>query len=97
MTEENEVVTFTAEVKQGVFDALVEITHQLEKQDEVKTKIKEIATRTQDEYAIKAKYINKMAKVMYAKTFKTVQDEAAHFEGLYEIIVADQGDNYTKD
>jgi len=34
---------------------------------------------------------------MYAKTFKTVQDEAAHFEGLYELIVADKGDEYAKE
>lgn len=97
MTEENETVRVTAESKQAIFDALVEITHQLAKQDEAKVKVKDIAARTQDEYAIKAKYITKMAKVMYAKTFKTVQDEAAHFEGLYELIVADQGDEYAKD
>lgn len=97
MTEENETVTVVAEDKQAIFDALVEITHQLAKQDEAKANIKTIATRMQDNYNIKAKYINKMARVMYAKTFKTVQDEAAHFEGLYELIVGEQGDEYSKE
>jgi len=95
--DESDVVTVTAEDKQAVFDSLVEITHQLAKQDEAKAQIKTIATRTQDNHGIKAKYINKMAKVMYAKTFHTVQDEAAHFEGLYELIVGEQGDKYAKE
>jgi len=95
--DENDAVTVTAETKTAIFDALVEITHQLSKQDDAKGRIKDIATKAQDSYGIKAKYINKMAKVMYAKTFKTVQDEAQHFEGLYELIVADKGDEYAKD
>ncbi len=94
--DESEAVTVTVEDKQAIFDSLVEITHQLAKQDEAKAKIKDIAQGAQDNHGIKSKYINKMAKVMYAKTFKTVQDEAAHFEGLYELIVADQGDEYSK-
>lgn len=97
MTEEDEVVRVTAEDKQALFDALVEITIQLGHQDEAKAKVKDIASRTQNAYGIKAKYINKMAKVMYAKSFKSVQDEAAHFEGLYELIVADKGDEYAKE
>ena len=97
MTEENDVVTIDAEQKQAILDAIVEITHQLANQDEAKAKIKDIATRAQDESGIKAKYINKMAKVMYAKTFKDVQDEAAHFEGLYELIIGDDGDQYAKE
>ena len=95
--DENEAVTVTTEDKQAIFDALVEITHQLSKQDEAKAQIKTIAGNAQGNFGIKAKYINKMAKVMYAKTFKDVQDEAAHFEGLYELIVADKGDEFAKD
>jgi len=97
MTEENQAVTVTAESKQAIFDVLVEITHQLEKQNDVKVRIKEISTNAQSEYGIKSKYINKMAKVMYDKTFKNVQEEAAHFEGLYELIVGAQGDEYAKE
>jgi len=99
MTDEStdETLTLTAENKQALFDSLVEITHQLAKADEVKSKIKEIATDAQNDYGVKTKYINKMAKVMYAKTFKDVQDEAAHFEGLYEFVVGEQGAEYAKD
>jgi len=97
MTDENETVTITAEAKQALFDNLVEITHQLAKQDDAKNRVKDIAATAQGNYGVKAKYITRMAKVMYAKTFKTVQEEAEHFEGLYELIVADKGDNYAKE
>ena len=95
--DENDTFTVTAEDKQAIFDALVEITQHLAKQDAAKAEIKTISTNAQDNYGVKAKYINKMAKVIYARTFKNVQDEAQHFEGLYELIVGEQGDVYAKE
>ena len=97
MTEENGAVTVTAEDKKALLDAIVEITHCLARQDDEKLKIKDIGKATQDKFGIKSKYLNKMAKVMYARSFASVQEEAAHFEGLYELIVGDQGDEYAKE
>jgi len=48
--DESEAVTVTAETKTAIFDALVEITHQLSKQDDAKAQIKTIATTAQDSY-----------------------------------------------
>ena len=95
--EENEPIIVSAETKDGIFKALVAITHELSKQDESKNIAKGIAANAQSDYGIKTKYINRMAKVMYSKTFKNVQDEAETFESLYEVIVGERGDEYAKE
>jgi hypothetical protein len=97
ITEENDPIVVTAETKEGIFKTLVEITHELSKQDESKNIAKGLAQKAQEDYGIKTKYINKMAKVMYSKTFQNVQDEAAHFESLYEVIVGERGDEFAKE
>jgi len=95
--EENGTVTVTAEDKKALLDSIVSITHCLARQDNEKANINDIAQAAQDKHGVKKKYIVKMAKVMYAKTFNDVQEEAAHFEALYEMIIGDQGDQYAKD
>lgn len=94
---ENENLTVTAEDKKAMLDSIVEITHCLARQDTEKVKINDIAAAAQDKFGVKKKYLTKMAKVMYAKTFKDVQEEAAHFEALYEMIIGEAGDVYAKE
>lgn len=95
--EENGTVVVTPEDKKALLDSIVEITHCLARQDTEKVNINEIAGAAQDKHGVKKKYITKMAKVMYAKTFSDVQEEAAHFEALYEMIIGDEGDQYAKE
>jgi hypothetical protein len=95
--QESDALTVDAETKKALLDSIVEITHCLSRQDTEKVKINDIATAAQDKFGVKKKYITKMAKVMYARTFKDVQEEAAHFEALYEMIIGDKGDEYAKE
>lgn len=95
--QESDAMVVTAEDKQALLDKIVEITHCLAKQDIEKANINTIATQAQDAYGVKKKYITKMAKVMYAKTFTDVQEEAAHFEALYEMIIGEDGDIHAKE
>ena len=99
MTEaqENGTVVVTAEDKKALLDSIVQITHCLARQDTEKADINTIAAAAQDAHGVKKKYITKMAKVMYAKTFNDVQEEAAHFEALYEMIIGEAGDQYAKE
>ncbi len=94
MSEDN--ITVTVEDKQAMLDSIVEITHQLAIQDEAKEKINDIANSAQDNFGIKKKYFTKMAKVMHSRTFSDVQEESAHFESLYELIVGERNE-YAKD
>ena len=95
--EENGTVVVTPEDKKALLDQIVQITHCLARQDTEKANINDIAGSAQDKFGVKKKYITKMAKVMYAKTFNDVQEEAAHFEALYEMIIGEDGDQYAKD
>ena len=88
MTEET--VTVTTEDKKAMLDSIVEITHCLAEQDKQKAQINDIAQGAQDKFGIKKKYFTKMAKIMYARSFSDVQEESAHFEALYELIVGER-------
>ena len=94
--QESEALTITAEDKEAMFQAIVQITHKLAEIDTARADMNEIAAAAQDNFGVKKKYFTKMAKVMYAKTFNDVQEEAAHFEALYEMIIGDQGDIHAK-
>ena len=95
--QESDALTITSDQKEEMFNVIVSITHQLSKMDEARAEMNSIAEHAQGNFGVKKKYFTKMAKVMYAKTFNDVQEEAAHFEALYEMIVGDKGDQYAKD
>lgn len=88
MSEEN--VTVTVEDKKALLDAVVQISLSLGKIDTEREHIKDIAQGAEDTFGIKKKYINKMAKVMHAKTFADLREESSHFESLYEIIIGER-------
>ncbi len=88
MSDEN--VTVTVEDKKALLDMVVEITHSLGRMDNEREQIKDIAQAAEEKFGIKKKYINKMAKVMHARSFADLREESSHFESLYEIIIGER-------
>ncbi len=88
MSDEN--LTVTVEDKKALLGMVVEITHSLNSIDGEREQIKDIAQAAEDKFGIKKKYINKMAKVMHARSFSDLREESSHFESLYEIIIGER-------
>ena len=66
---------------------IVEITAAYSKIDGQRQHIKDILTAAQEQFAIKKKYISKLAKVMYKNNYGDLAAENEHFESLYQTLV----------
>ena len=89
MSEENEPVVLTEESKEGLLQAVTNLTHYLQRIEQEKEGMKSVLAEAESDFGIKKKYINKMAKMMYEETFENYQQENSHFESLYETIVGE--------
>jgi len=69
---------------------IVEMTHCLQRIDDEKEQMKDIAAAAEEKFEIKKKYINKMARTMYKHNYADLQQETEHFEYLYEAVVEGQ-------
>ena len=74
------------EARQKLKGFILEMTRCLQRIDEEKEAMKDIADRAQDEFGIQKKYVNKVARTMYKQNYADQQQENSHFEDLYEAI-----------
>ena len=65
---------------------IVEMTNCLEKIDQQREQIKEIAAAAEEEFKIKKKDLNKMARIMFKQNYSTFTAENEHFAHLYESV-----------
>jgi hypothetical protein len=66
---------------------LVEMTKCLQKIDDEKESLKEIANSAQEQFSVKKKLVSKLARTMYKHNYADLQAENDHFETLYETLV----------
>ncbi len=66
---------------------LAEMTHCMQRADDEKEQLKEIATEAASQFNIPKKMINKLAKTMYKRSYEDLQAENEDFELLYEVLV----------
>lgn len=66
---------------------LVEMTKCMQKIDDEKESIKEIANSAQEQFSVKKKLVTKLARTMYKHNYADLQAENEHFETLYETLV----------
>jgi len=74
--------------RQKLLMAITEMTHCLQRIEDERESMKEIADDLVSKFEIPKKQINKLAKTMYKRDYENVQQENEDFELLYETIVA---------
>ena len=65
---------------------IVEITNCLDKMDQQRQHMKDIAVAAEEEFGIKKKDLNKMARIMYKQNYADFTAENEHFSHLYESV-----------
>ena len=65
---------------------IVEMTNCLAKMDQQREQQKAIATAAEEEFGIKKKDLNKMARIMYKQNYADFTAENEHFAHLYESV-----------
>lgn len=73
--------------REGLKNAVVEITKHMQKVSHENEAIKDILSATESTTGIKKKYIRKMAKLMYTHEYSSHKTENQEFEELYEMII----------
>jgi hypothetical protein len=66
---------------------LVEMTKCLQRIDDEKESMKEIAAEAEEKFEIKKKIVSKLARTMYKHNYLDLQEENNHFEFLYESVI----------
>lgn len=73
--------------RQELKTMLAEITRCMQRMDDERESIKDIAKAAEDKFGIKAKLVRKLATTMYKHNYADIQAENEHFEFLYESLV----------
>ena len=73
--------------RQKMKTMLAEMTHCLQRADDEKESMKEIADEVYKQFGIPKKIINKLARTMYKRNYADLQAENEDFELLYETLV----------
>lgn len=75
----------SAELKK-IKPQIVEMTKCLNEIDNQREQLKSIAANIEDEFGVKKKLTNKIARTMFKHNYYDLQSENEHFEFLYEAI-----------
>ncbi len=79
--------TLNPDDRKALKAVIVEMTNSLERIDQEKEQMKDIADAAEEKFEIKKKYINKMARTMFKSNYADLQSETEHFEYLYEAVI----------
>jgi hypothetical protein len=65
---------------------IVEMTYAMQRIDQEREALKDIAKETSEQFGLQKKVVNKLARTMYKHDFATLQQENEEFEQLYESV-----------
>lgn len=71
---------------------LSEMTHCLQRADDERESMKDIAAEIESQFGVSKKIANKLARTMYKHNYADLQAENEHFEFLYEALVEGKND-----
>jgi hypothetical protein len=74
---------------------LAEITKCMQRIDDERQSIKEIAEAAQEQFDVKKKTVTKLARTMYKHNYADLRAENEHFEELYENLIEGKKPNPT--
>ena len=89
--------------RQKLKSALTEMTYCLQRIDDERSAMKDVAEATAEKFGLPKKMISKLARTMYKRDYETLSQENEDFELLYETLVEGQkavdqiADNYDID
>jgi len=86
MTDHVNVPSDPAE-RQKLKSFLAEMTHCMQRADDERESMKEIAEEAYNQFNIPKKIVNKLARTMYKRNYADLQAENEDFEFLYEALV----------
>lgn len=66
---------------------VVEMTNCLQRIEDEKEQMKDIAEACEEKFGIQKKYMSKLARVMFKHNYSDLQTENEHFEYLYEAVM----------
>jgi len=81
------IIPASIEDRKKMKTMLSEMTHCMQRADDEKESMKDIASEIFRQYAIPKKTINKLAKTMFKSNYADLQAENEDFELLYETLV----------
>ena len=87
------VVPSSPEDRKKLKTMLVEMTHCLQRADNERESMKEIASEIEEQFNISKKIANKLARTMYKRNYSDLQAENEHFEFLYETLIEGKNNN----
>lgn len=73
--------------RQKMKTMLAEMTHCMQRADDEKESMKEIAEEVYNQFDVPKKIVNKLARTMYKRNYADLQAENEDFEFLYEALV----------
>ena len=73
--------------RQKMKTMLAEMTYCLQRADDEREAMKEIANEIQKQFGVPKKIVNKLARTMYKRNYADLQAENEDFELLYETLV----------
>lgn len=73
--------------RQAMKSMLVEMTNSMQRMDDEREQMKDIAKACEEQFEIKTKIFRKLATTMYKHNYADLQSENEHFETLYETLV----------
>lgn len=73
--------------RQALKAGIIEITDAMAQMESLRDRKKEIVDVLKEKYELSPKYINKMAKIMYDRSYESMQQENEDFEVLYESVI----------
>lgn len=78
--------------RQKMKTMLVEMTNCLQRMDDEREAMKDIAGVIEEKFEIKKKLVNKLARTIYKHNYADLQAENDHFSDLYETLVEGKKD-----
>lgn len=73
--------------RQELKTMLSEMTRAMQRMDDEREHLKDIAKAAEEKFNIKTKIVRKLASTMYKHNYADWQQENEHFESLYETLV----------
>jgi len=84
---DNHAVPSSPKDRQKMKQMLVEMTLCLQRADDERESMKEIAAEIETQFGVAKKTSNKLARTMYKHNYADLQAENEHFEFLYEALI----------
>lgn len=86
-TTDHVIIPSSPADRQKMKSMITEMTYCMQRIDDEKSAMKDIAAAIEEQFDLPKKHVNKLAKTLYKRNYETLQAENEDFETLYESIL----------